>query len=201
MLPKPHLVIFLRMPQLGRVKTRLARDIGALAALQFYRITVTRLLHRLGRDRRWHLTLAVTPDHGTLPHGWDRAARLTPQGTGDLGHRMGRIFRTMPPGPVVIVGSDIPAVTPDHIAAAFCALGRSDAVVGPAADGGYWLIGLRRSRRVPAALFAKVRWSSEHALADTLAGLPRGFSVARLATLEDIDDGAAYARWRYRRCS
>ncbi len=48
------------------------------------------------------------------------------------------------PGPVVIIGADIPEITPDHIGRAFAALGRSDAVFGPAADGGYWLVGLKR---------------------------------------------------------
>jgi uncharacterized protein len=55
---------------------------------------------------------------------------------------------------------------------------------------------LRRRPRLPPALFEKVRWSSAHALDDTLAGLPRGLSVAFLETLEDVDDGASYARWR-----
>ncbi|HTZ78368.1 MAG TPA: DUF2064 domain-containing protein, partial [Stellaceae bacterium] len=96
------------------------------------------------------------------------------------------------------VGSDIPDIAPRHIAAAFRALGRSDAVFGPAEDGGYWLVGLRRSPRVPAGLFADVRWSSAHALADTRASLPRKFEVALLEMLEDVDDGAAYERWRAR---
>ena len=65
---------------------------------------------------------------------------------------------------------------------------------GPAADGGFWLVGARRRPHLP-ALFARVRWSSPHALADTLAGLPRGARVGFAATLEDIDDGDAYRRF------
>ena len=93
--------------------------------------------------------------------------------------------RHLPPGPVIIVGSDIPAIRAEHIAAAFKLLGRADAVFGQAPDGGYWLIGLKRSPRVLQP-FADIRWSGPHALADTLANLD-GKSVASAATLSDVD--------------
>jgi rSAM/selenodomain-associated transferase 1 len=194
-----HLVVFLKAPRLGQVKSRLAADIGALAALNFYRETSARLRRCLGRDRRWRLWLAVTPRAALAARFWDARLVRFDQGRGDLGDRMGRVFRELPPGPVVIVGSDIPEIAPRHVAAAFRALGRNDAVFGPARDGGYWLVGLRRSPRVPAELFAAVRWSSAHALADTRASLPRKFKVTLLEVLEDVDDGAAYARWLSRR--
>ena len=197
MIPTHHLVIFLKAARLGQVKSRLAVDIGPLAALRFYRETSTRLVRRLGRDRRWRLWLAVTPRSALGARPWARLPRLD-QGRGDLGQRMGRMFHVLPPGPVVIIGSDIPAIAPGHVASAFDGLGGSDAVFGPAADGGYWLVGLRRSPRVPAGLFEGVRWSSPHALADTRASLPRGFRIALLETLEDIDEGRAYARFRAR---
>ncbi len=194
-----HLVVFLKAPRLGQVKSRLAADIGALAALSFYRETSARLLRSLGRDPRWRLWLAVTPRAAMAARFWDARLPRLDQGMGDLGDRMGRVFRELPPGPVVIVGSDIPEIAPRHIAAAFRALGRRDAVFGPARDGGYWLVGLRRSPRVPTGLFAGVRWSSSDALADTRASLPRKFEVALLDVLEDVDDGSAYARWLSRR--
>jgi len=198
MTPTRHLVVFLKAPRLGQVKSRLAADIGALAALRFYRENGTRLLRRLRRDRRWRLWLAVTPRSALGARFWEARLPRLDQGRGDLGQRMGRMFRVLPPGPAVIVGSDIPDITADHVASAFDALGASDAVFGPAADGGYWLVGLRRSPRIPAGLFDRVRWSSARALADTQASLPRGFQIALLRKLEDIDDGAAYARWRAR---
>lgn len=190
-----HLVIFLRAPRLGRVKSRLAAGIGAAAALRFYRETSARLLRRVARDRRWRCQLAVTPDRdarGNWPAGLPRRG----QGGGDLGRRMARIFEELPPGPVLIVGSDIPALAPRHVEAGFRALGRCEAVLGPAADGGYWLVGLRRRPRLPRGLFAGVRWSSRFALADTRASLPRGMSIALLETLEDVDDAEGYRRWR-----
>ncbi len=107
---------------------------------------------------------------------------------------MASIARRLPPGPVIIVGCDIPDITAAHIAKAFRALGRHDAVFGPATDGGYWLVGLRR-RPCFTDPFGKVRWSTPHALGDTLANLA-GRSVATIETLSDVDDGADLARRR-----
>jgi uncharacterized protein len=195
--PRRHLVVFLRAPRLGRVKSRLAAGIGALVALRFYRESSERLLRAMARDRRWRVHLALTPDRDALRgRAWRVHTGRFAQGTGDLGHRMERAVRRLPPGPVVIIGSDIPALGPAHVAAAFAALGTHHAVFGPAADGGYWLVGFRRRPRLPRPLFPRVRWSSPEALADTLAGLPRDMRVAFLETLEDVDDAAAYRRWR-----
>ena len=185
-----------RAPRLGRVKQRLAADIGALAALCFYRQTTGQLLRRLSQDRRWSTWLALTPDRalrgGCAP--WPFRGRLLAQGGGDLGQRMGRLFLGLPPGPVVIVGTDIPDIAADHIARAFAVLGRKDWAFGPAADGGYWLIGARRcpAVRLP---FAAVRWSSPHTLSDTLAKLGAN-QVELLETLADIDHGADLIRWQ-----
>jgi rSAM/selenodomain-associated transferase 1 len=195
-----HLVIFAKEPRLGAVKTRLARDIGAAAALRFYEETLRALIARLARGAPWRCWLAVAPD------GFAREARrqwrflprevaVIGQGRGDLGARMAASFERLPPGPAVLIGSDIPAIARAHIADAFAALGRRDAVFGPAEDGGYWLVGQRRLRALP-DLFRGVRWSSPHALADTLANLAPGQTHALVATLTDVDDGGAYARTR-----
>lgn len=186
-----HLILFVRLPRLGAGKKRLARDIGAVAALRFQRLMLARLLRRLGRDRRWRLRLAVTPDHRpprrfALPAG----LLVTGQGSGDLGARMRRALAACSPGPAVLIGSDIPDLAATHIAEAFRLLGRHDLVFGPTGDGGFWLVGARRSPRLP-PLFGPVRWSSPHALADTLANLPPRVSVGFAARLDDIDDGAA----------
>ena len=97
-------------------------------------------------------------------------------------------FTRLPPGPVVLVGSDIPAMAPSHIVEAFRLLGRHDLVFGPARDGGFWLVGARRTRPMPYGLFSAVRWSTSHALADTLANIPVTASMALADTLDDIDD-------------
>ena len=191
-----HLVVFAKAPRLGRVKTRLAADIGAVAAWGFYRQTLSRVIGKAAGDRRWRCWLAVTPDAAVhLRRTWPEGCWLIGQGGGDLGDRMGRVARTLPPGPVVIVGADVPGIRPVHMAAAFKALGRHDAVFGPARDGGYWLVGLKRRPRY-LDIFGGVRWSTETALADTVANLGSGQTHALLETLDDIDGGEAYGRWK-----
>ena len=195
-----HLIVMARAPRLGAVKRRLARDIGALAALRFYRRTLETLLRAVARDPRWTTWLAVTPDPRAGLHAASHSLsrsdlRVVGQGRGDLGARMGRFLRESPPGPVVIVGTDIPDLGAAQVARAFAALGDHDWVVGPAADGGYWLIGAARRRPLPHDLFKDVRWSSAHALGDTLANV-KGARVAYLEELADIDTGADLARHR-----
>ena len=99
------------------------------------------------------------------------------------------------PQPALIVGSDIPDIDRQHVAAASDALRRNELVFGPSDDGGYWLVGAAQGARV-GGLFNDVRWSTEHALADTLANVRPGIRVAMLEPLADIDDGAAYRAWR-----
>ncbi|HUS55932.1 MAG TPA: TIGR04282 family arsenosugar biosynthesis glycosyltransferase [Thermohalobaculum sp.] len=185
------LVIFLKEPRPGRVKTRLGREIGMTAAAWWFRHQSARLIRRLGPDRRWRTVLAVSPDReGLASHIWPTRLPRWPQGTGDLGDRMSRVLRGMPPGPVIIIGADIPGVMPAHVADGFRLLGRHDAVLGPAPDGGYWMIGLRRcGRAVPAGMFRSVRWSSPHALADTVASLAP-LDVGFGATLRDVDEAS-----------
>ena len=196
MSPRRHLVIFVKAPRVGAVKTRLAADIGALAAWRFYRNTTARIVRRLGRDRRWTCWLAVTPDRfARQGRFWPQRPPRLPQGAGDLGARMARPLRRLPPGPVVIVGTDVPDLCAAHVECAFRALNRHDAVFGPAPDGGYWLIGMRRRRRA-CDIFRNVRWSTRHALADTLVNLGPRLTVAFLEELADIDDGASFRRWR-----
>ena len=190
----PTLVIMVKAPVAGAVKTRLARGIGVGAATGFYRTMLDETARRLGRDLRWRTLLAVAPDPAVWLPVWPAGVGLIGQGQGDLGARMGRIFDRLPPGPVVIIGSDIPGIEARDIAAAFHMLGRDDAVLGPSPDGGYWLIGLKRVPRVPDP-FPNVRWSSEHTLADTLGNLP-GLRVGLLRELDDIDTADDYAAWR-----
>ena len=193
-----QLAIFLKEPRLGRVKGRLARDVGYGEAWLFYRRLVRRVLPPLARDARWSAWLATAPDHwhGQEPF-WPVALPTLPQGSGDIGQRMLRIFRSLPPGPAIVVGSDIPDLAPVHVERGFRALGRADVVLGPAEDGGYWLIGLGpRARTIDP--FRGVRWSSPWALADTERALPKGFRLALADRLADVDDGAAYWSWRAR---
>ena len=194
-----HLVLFVRAPQLGSGKRRLAREIGDVATVRFERLMIALLLRRLARDRRWRLRVTVTPDKARRhARHWRRGIEAVGQGGGDLGIRMRRALAACPPGPVVLVGGDIPALEARHFAAAFHLLGRCDLVFGPAEDGGFWLVGAHHPRHLP-PLFEQVRWSGPYALADTLAGLPRRVSVGLVDRLADVDDREAYRRLAPRR--
>ena len=180
------LIVMLKEPRAGRVKTRLGKDIGMTAAAWWFRHQVKRLLRRI-EDSRWNVVLAVAPDcAGLLSRVWPSYLPRIPQGHGDLGDRMARAMHSIPIGPVCVIGADIPGVGLKQIARAFAALGASDAVFGPALDGGYWLIGLRKTHPLPPTIFQDVRWSTEHALADTRACLG-GLSVALIDELQDVD--------------
>jgi hypothetical protein len=177
---KDTVIVFARAPRLGAVKRRLARDVGDRAALQFHMATLTRLVRALVAERRFRTVVAITPDHARL----SLQVKQIPQGAGDLGVRMHRAFWRFPHGRVAIIGCDIPEANAHDLIAAFRTLGSADAAFGPAADGGYWLVAM--SPRRPARPFAKVRWSTEHALEDTLANFT-GRRIARLRTLHDVD--------------
>jgi rSAM/selenodomain-associated transferase 1 len=182
-------IVFARAPRLGTVKRRLARDIGDRAALRFHASTLGSLLRGLAADRRFDTVLAVTPDRARVrvPGG----VRVTGQGRGDLGARMSRALGRY--RRVVLMGCDIPDAGAADARAAFRLLGRADAVFGPAADGGYWLIALGPRR--PGDLFGACRWSTQHALADTLRQFQR-YRVGFVRTLSDVDTVADYRRYR-----
>ncbi len=127
------------------------------------------------------------------------AFRLHPQIGPDLGARMAGAFAEVlgdgtPPVRALLIGSDLPLLEEAHLRAAAEALGRADAVFGPAGDGGYYLVGLR----APCPeLFALPRWGGADVLAETLARAEAaGLTVARLDPLPDVDTGADLARVR-----
>lgn len=183
-------IVMLREARLGAVKTRLAAAIGPARAAAFYRRVSAEQVRRLRADRRWQVVLAVTPDGARAP--WPRGLRRFGQGGGDIGARMDRALARARL-PAVLVGSDIPGLRPRHIAHAFRCLRGAQAVFGPAEDGGFWLVGVRRR----ACLFGgPVRWSHPETLADALAQLP--FPAALADRLADVDDGAAWARMFHR---
>ena len=183
---RAKLVVMLKEPRPGRVKTRLGRDIGLTNSAWWFRHQTRALLRRI-EDPRWHTILAVAPDaEGLTSRIWPAHLPRVAQGRGDLGHRMSRLLRGLPTGPVCIIGADIPDITRPRIAEAFKALSDHEAVFGPAPDGGYWLIGMKRARPPRADILTNVRWSSEHALTDSTRSLG-DLSIAHVANLRDVD--------------
>lgn len=187
-----RLVIMARVPVAGRVKTRLARVVGTVEALRFYR-TVSRIVPmRLVRDPRWETWLAITPDADRTSRAWPPSLLRMGQGGGDLGARMQMPMRTLPPGPVCVVGTDIPGIRPSDIARAFRLLGSADAVFGPATDGGFWLVGMRRRPRL-AEPYRRVRWSQSDTLGQVIGNLS-GLRVGLTSRLDDVDEAADLVR-------
>ena len=175
-----------RVPVAGRVKTRLARGIGVSEAVRFYRSVSRVVMLRLGGQPFWEAIFAVTPDRDrwsrALPPGMARMG----QGHGDLGARMQLPMRVLPPGPVCVIGTDIPGVTAGDVRRAFRELGRCGMVFGRATDGGFWLVGQRRRPRVISP-YAGVRWSHAGTLAQVLANL-EGVTVGFTTMLGDVDE-------------
>jgi rSAM/selenodomain-associated transferase 1 len=190
-------LIMVKEPRPGRVKTRLARGIGAVAAARWFRHQTAALIRRLAADPRWEVILLVSPDReGAESRVWRPGLRRMAQGRGDLGARMARALRGAPSGPVVLIGGDIPGAAPAHIARAFAALGRAEAAFGPATDGGFWLVGLARGgRAAPPGFLGGCRWSTAHALTDAEASAAP-LTTARVDTLSDVDDAADLAAIR-----
>jgi hypothetical protein len=184
------LIVFLKHPEAGKVKTRLAPALGAEAATELYRVLCEEALGatvpRPGEYER--LVFFAPPEAAESVRAWLPGVRLLPQVGGDLGARMDAAFaRAFDRGAerVAIVGTDSPAVSRATVAAALDALDAADVVVGPAEDGGYYLLALRQPRP---ELFEGVSWSTPAVLDETLARAGRGgLEVHQLARLRDID--------------
>jgi rSAM/selenodomain-associated transferase 1 len=185
------LIVFLKAPRPGQVKTRLAKTIGAEAACAAYRQLVETALGRISPLSGVHLRYApddaFTEIQPWLRPGWEAAA----QGPGDLGQRLHTAFvETFNQGVerVVIIGSDCPGVTAGDIEVAWAALGENEVVIGPATDGGYWLIGLREPQP---ALFEDMAWSTKTVFQETFNRCKTaGLSVKLLRELVDVDTEA-----------
>lgn len=183
-----QLIIFLKAPRPGAVKTRLAHAIGVVAATAAYRRLTQTLIGQL--ESLSNVELRFSPDDAQSEiESWQRPGwTARPQGSGDLGNRLLSAFTDAFAGSsqhVVIIGSDCPTVTADDVQAAWHKLIDHDLVIGPATDGGYWLIGLNQSQPV---LFQEIAWSTETVLADTLARAEAlKLRVHRLRTMADVD--------------
>ena len=188
-LPAPvRLAIFARYPRPGEAKTRLIPALGADGAALVYR----RLLERTvtaARQSGLRFELRVTGAAPARFHEWlGDDLVIVPQGGGDLGERL---MRAAAPG--IVIGSDAPALTPQLLQAAALALETAPAVIGPAHDGGYYLLGFNAP--VPFA-FADMEWSTSGVFQETLRRLEaNGMAPHFLPPLSDIDTMDDLANW------
>ena len=189
-----NIIIFIKNPVLGKVKTRLAATVGDQKALEIYqrlldvtRKTVTKV------NAKYHLFYSDVID---MDDNWDIQDfdKYLQQGN-DLGERMSSAFRNIfsqndasALQKVVIIGSDCPALTPDILEMAFTILGDSDVVVGPTFDGGYYLLGIKEYNP---ALFENISWSTDAVYQETNdKSRELQLNIADLPTLSDIDNEA-----------
>jgi rSAM/selenodomain-associated transferase 1 len=183
-----QLIIFLKAPRVGTVKTRLAQAIGAEPACAAYRELAERVLGVAGRFGPAELRFSPDDALNEIVPWLRRNWTAQPQGDGDLGARMHRAFSdafARGTERVVIIGSDCPEIQTSDLRSAFRELKTHDLVVGPAIDGGYWLIGLRAPQP---EIFRDIAWSSEQVLGQTLQRAKAlGLKMQLLRILTDID--------------
>ena len=177
-----------RSPVRGHVKQRLATDIGALEALDCYRML---LLNALEATRPFATTIWYEGSTDV----WDEIApdhRLKEQPPGDLGHRM---FTALVEGAKLVIGADVPLMSVDYIDKALNHLTtQQDVVVGPTEDGGYCLIGMNEPCEY---LFENISWGSDRVLEQTLTrAADLSLQVFLLPTLWDVDTSADFQRWK-----
>ncbi len=189
-----RLVVFTRYPEPGSTKTRLIPELGEQGAADLQRQMTERMADVARKSKAGDTVIRYTGAPRASFQRWlGRGFRYTEQGDGGLGERMSRaFFDSFEEGAAraVITGIDCPDVSADILDSAFDELNRHDVVLGPATDGGYYLVGVRNSAQARAIprLFEGIRWGTEEVLAQTQAIIEElGLSSFRLAPLDDVD--------------
>ncbi len=196
-----RVIVFLKAARAGVAKTRLAADTDSAAAAAIHRVLVARTLEAVRSVPE--VELRVTPDdaEAEVRATWSTAAHwlVSRQGDGDLGERLERAAEHAFDGgvdEVLIVGADCPEMHASDLAAGFQKLASHPIVLGPARDGGYWLIGFRRDARPLRRWFENIPWSTAAVLPETLRrGADAGVAVARLRELRDVDTLDDWRAW------
>ncbi len=196
------LILFLKIPEKGKVKTRLAARVGEERALEIYEGLLRHTLE-VAMELPLRRLIFFSGDRSSWQPAWLRedAFLFFPQQGSDLGERMSHAFRQAvslyPQEPAVLVGSDIPDLSPGVLDFAFrqmepAAADSADVVFGPARDGGYYLVGLQpaliQREDCLRALFENKRWSHNRVLQDALNALkPFDLNIAFAEELDDLD--------------
>ena len=204
-----QLILFTRYPEAGMTKTRLIPVLGPEGAADLQRRMTVHAMARataLARIRKTAIEVRFEGGTAAQMRTWlGDAHRYSPQGKGDIGARMCRALAAAFTGGAaraVLIGCDIPGITADILDAAFDHLRSADLVLGPASDGGYYLIGIRQAAWAEAAdvLFTAIPWGSSQVLAATREKIDaRGLQAALLETLADIDRPEDLVLWKQNR--
>lgn len=192
----PTVLLFLKSPRPGFVKTRLARSLGDDEACSVYRLLAEHTLSQI--PSHWSLRIHFAPaealDEMTDWLGPDR--NYLPQPEGDLGDRLTaacqQAFEDPSTDSVILLGGDCLALTTQHLEECVTPLAEGRPVIGPSEDGGYWLLGLPQAQP---ELFSEVAWSTPAVLPTTLARLAAADQdPLQLETLADVDDLATWQK-------
>ncbi|MEP2102499.1 MAG: TIGR04282 family arsenosugar biosynthesis glycosyltransferase [Parasphingorhabdus sp.] len=185
-----RLVLFTRYPVPGSAKTRLIPALGPDGAAAAHKRLTERTVKTLKHTGQ-RVEIRYSGGNAKAFARWlGSDLSYVPQVKGDL---TDRLLAAIDPAPVVFLGSDTPDLTADHVNAAIDALQKSDVVIGPADDGGYYLIGIAKPYPF---LFQDIRWSTEHVMPDTLDHLrARDIGFEMLETLHDCDRPEDLDRW------
>ena len=188
-----RMIVFVKNPVPGQVKTRIARTVGDARAVDVYRHLLAytqQLVKTLAAECEVYYSDFINPDDG-----WNDYPKHLQTGA-DLGERMANAFQEQfasGANRVIIIGSDCLEITPNHINQAIRLLDTVDVVIGPATDGGYYLLGMNQLQPF---LFQNMPWSQpELGELTELAILQHGLIFARLNELSDIDEWADYERY------
>lgn len=190
------LIVFARYPRAGHVKTRLAAAIGPRAAADLYRGFLEDIARRLDGQPAWSTYWVFEPADSPFGEEIVPGARAFAQAEGDLGRRMAAAFgQVLARGHrrIALIGSDMPQLSAARVGEAFARLLEADLVLGPAEDGGYYLVGAK----APPPIFEGMAWGTASVLEATVAAARRhGLVPALLARGYDIDDGVGLERLR-----
>lgn len=184
----PTIALFARFPTPGAAKTRLIPALGADGAARLHRVLVERTLATIRASKlpfAVHITGSPPEDFAA----WlGEHVPLVEQGEGDLGARLARVQ-----APAILLGADVPGLTAAHLTAAAEAMQQGEVVIGPALDGGYYLLGF--TRPLP-FVFTAMQWGTDAVLPETLARLAaHGITPTFLGPQDDCDRPEDLARW------
>lgn len=191
------LIIFIKAPKIGKVKTRLAKSVGDKNALLIYKSLVKRILFNVKGICLKTIYYSQTKDKDEIEK-WLKNYDLTPQVGETLGEKMANGFENEFNNgmeKVICIGSDIPEITKEIIEKAFNKLENNDCVIGPAKDGGYYLIAFNKDK-FDKVFFQSINWGTENVFKETIKLLKnQNMNYFQLEMLNDIDTSLDYEKY------
>ena len=194
---KNALIIFIKFPELGKVKTRLALSTNNVFALEIYKLLAENIFHEAEKLDCKTLIFYVDSTNEQKVKNWvNKDFLYLPQNGKDLGEKMLNAFEQVKSKgfeKILIIGSDVPDISKDLITNSLNELNKTDVVISPSDDGGYSLLGLKE---INSFLFQNIEWSTQKVLNQTIEAIKQNkLSLTKLKTLNDIDTKEELIEW------